>query len=338
MSDAKAVFFGELLMRLGTKRHERFVQAQEFAVAYTGAEANAAVTLAHFGLETFVVAVVPENEIGQACINYLRQFGLHTGHIKRGGQRLGTLYLETGASQRASKVIYDRAGSAFTELEPGEIAWDEIFAGKDWFHFCGTAPALADNVAKVVEEACRSAREHGLTVSCDLNYRSKLWTPDEAKAVMVGLMEYVDVLIGNEEHADIMLGISAGSSGTADEARCVDVARRLHEAFGFKYVALGLREGLSASDTRWSGLLHDGRAPYFSAEYAIRVVDRVGGGDAFSGGLIYGLLTGMAPRAAVEFAAAASCLKHSIHGDFNLVSVDEVMALVGGESSGRVQR
>ena len=318
-------------MRLATKRHERLVQAGEFEVGYTGAEANAAVSLANYGVDCTVVSSVPDTEIGQACINHLRGFGLNTDYIKRGGRRLGTFYLETGASQRPSKVIYDRAGSSIAELQVGDIAWDEVFEGKDWFHFCGTAPALADNVAEVVREACRSARDHGLTVSCDLNYRSKLWTPAEARPVMTGLMEYVDVLIGNEGHANAMLGIRANGAGEPDEARCVDVAAQLHETFAFKVVAFTLRESRSASQTRLSGLLYDGAEAHFSAAYAIpHVVDRVGAGDAFSGGLIYGLLVGMGPRETVEFATAASCLKHSIRGDFNLVSADEVMALVRG--------
>lgn len=338
----KAVFFGELLMRLAARRHERFVQAREFEVGYTGAEANAAVSLANYGIDCTVVSSVPDTEIGQACINHLRAFGLNTDHVKRAGRRLGTFYLETGASQRPTNVIYDRAGSSITELQVGDIAWDEVFEGKDWFHFCGTAPALADNVAEVVREACRSARDHELTVSCDLNYRSKLWTPEKARPVMTGLMECVDVMIGNEDQAEKVLGVRAGdadlAAGEPDEARCTDVAAQLHEKFGFKVVALTRRESCSASDCRWSAMLYDGEEAFFSAEYAIRVVDRVGAGDAFSGGLIYGLLTGMSPRETVEFAAAASCLKHSIHGDFNLVSVEEVTALAKGDASGRVRR
>ena len=210
-----AVFFGELLMRLATKRYERLVQSREFEVSYTGAEANAAVSLAHFGLEAYVVSVVPDTEIGQACINFVRQFGVNTDFVLRGGPRLGTFYLETGASQRPSKVIYDRAGSSITQLSPGQINWDDVFAGKQWFHWSGTAPALSDTMAATTLEACQAARKHGLTVSCDLNYRRKLWSPDKARQTMTELMRYVDVLIGNEEDSAIVL---------CGEAKGVDVA------------------------------------------------------------------------------------------------------------------
>jgi len=338
ISRKKAVFFGELLMRLGTKRHERFVQANEFTVGFTGAEANAAVSLVNFGMDAYVVSSVPDNEIGQACINYIRRFGVNTDHIKRAGARLGTFYLETGASQRPSKVIYDRTGSSITELKVGEIDWDGIFQGKDWFHFCGTAPALADSVAEVVKEACRCAKACGLTVSCDLNYRRKLWSADKAGRVMTELMDFVDVFIANEEHSREIFGIEAHGTGKAPVERGEDVARRLCDRFGLRYCAITCREGRSASDTTWSAVLCDGSTCYRSRQYQIHVVDRVGGGDAFSGALIYGLLSGMAPDETVEFAAAASCLKHAVHGDFNLVSADEVRALMAGDGAGRVQR
>ena len=314
MSEPKAaVFFGELLMRLATKRNERFVQSREFEVAYTGAEANAAVSLANFGLPAYVVSVVPATEIGQACVNYIRQFGVNTDFVLRGGARLGTFYLETGASQRPSKVIYDRAASAITELTPGRIDWDAVFAGKQWFHWSGTAPALSESMAATTLEACQAARRHGLTVSCDLNYRRKLWTPEKARATMTALMSYVDVLIGNEEDASIVLGVEARgvdvASGALDVARYREVAAELHRRFGFQYVATTLRESLSASENGWSCLLFDGSQAYLSRKYRIWIVDRVGGGDSFSGALIYGLLTGMGGQETVEFAAAASCLK-----------------------------
>jgi 2-dehydro-3-deoxygluconokinase len=337
-----AVFFGELLMRLGTKRFERFVQATEFEVGYTGAEANAAVSVANFGLPAFVVSAVPDTEIGQACINKIREFGANTDHVLKRGSRLGTFYLETGVSQRPSKVIYDRAGSAITELKPGNIPWDEILAGKSWFHWSGTAPALSDSMAEVTEEACAAAKKHGLTVSCDLNYRRKLWSPEKARTVMTRLMRHVDVLIGNEEDTALVLGVEAEGvdvdSGSLDAERYKAVARLLHEKFGFRYVATTLRESTSASENGWSCLLSDGKDCYQSRSYTIRIVDRVGGGDSFSGGLIYALLAGMGTQEAVEFAAAASCLKHSIHGDLNHVSVAEVMSLAGGSGSGRIQR
>jgi 2-dehydro-3-deoxygluconokinase len=343
MNDSKAaVFFGELLMRLATKRYERFVQAREFEVGYTGAEANAAVSLAHFGLEAYVVSVVPDTEIGQACINFIRQFGINTDFVLRSGRRLGTFYLETGASQRPSKVIYDRAGSSITELTPGKVDWDAVFAAKQWFHWSGTAPALSDSMAATTREACQAAKQRGLTVSCDLNYRRKLWSPEKARGVMTDLMEYVDVLIGNEEDSAIVLGVEAKgvdvAKGALDVERYKEVACELHRRFDLKYVATTLRESISASENGWSCLLSDGLQCYLSRKYRIWVVDRVGGGDAFSGGLIYGLLSGMGRQETVEFAAAASCLKHSIHGDFNQVSKEEVLALIGGSGSGRIQR
>lgn len=338
----QAVFFGELLMRLGTKRFERFVQAAEFEVGYTGAEANAAVSVANFGLQSYVVSAVPDTEIGQACINKIREFGVNTDHVLRTGNRLGTFYLETGASQRPSKVIYDRAASSITELKPGQVPWDEILQGKQWFHWSGTAPALSDSMAEVTAEACAAAKQHGLTVSCDLNYRRKLWKPEKAREVMTGLMRYVDVLIGNEEDTALVLGVEAKGvdvhSGSLDVERYKEVAGLMHERFGFRYVATTLRESISASENGWSCLLSDGKETCLSRSYTMRIVDRVGGGDSFSGGLIYGLLAGMSTRETVEFAAAASCLKHSIHGDLNHVSVEEVLALAGGSGSGRIQR
>lgn len=338
----KAVFFGELLMRLATKRFERFVQANEFEIGYTGAEANAAVSLANYGLPAYVVSVVPDTEIGQACINYVRRFGVNTDFIKRGGKRLGTFYLETGASQRPSKVIYDRAGSSITELKTGQIDWDAVFTGKNWFHWSGTAPALSDSMAAVTKEACIAAKKHGLTVSCDLNYRRKLWSPEKARQIMTDLMQYVDVLIGNEEDSALVLGVEAKGvdvyKGALDVERYKEVASQMHKQFGFKYVATTLRESISASENGWAALLSDGRQCYLSKSYRMWIIDRVGGGDSFSGGLIYGMLTGMSSQQAIDFAAAASCLKHSIHGDFNHVSKEEVMALLGGDASGRIQR
>jgi 2-dehydro-3-deoxygluconokinase len=337
----KAVFFGELLMRLATRRYDRFVQAREFEVAYTGAEANAAVSVANFGMTAYVVSVVPDTEIGQACVNYIRQFGVNTDFVLRGGKRLGLFYLETGASQRSSKIIYDRASSSITELRPGIVDWERIFSGKHWFHWSGTAPALSDSMA-TTKEACATAKHKGLIVSCDLNYRRKLWTPEKAHEVMTELMQYVDVLIGNEEDSAIALGVDAKgvdvTKGDLDAERYKEVAAELHRRFDFAYVATTLRESLSASENGWCCLLSDGRECYLSRKYRIWVVDRVGGGDSFSGGLIYGLLSGMSCRDTVEFAAAASCLKHSIPGDLNHVTREEVMSLVMGGGSGRIQR
>ncbi len=342
MSTQAAVFFGELLMRLGTKGFQRLLQANEFEVAYTGAEANSAVSLANYGLDAFVVSAVPETDIGQACINYVRRFGVNTDHIERCGKRLGTFYLETGASQRPSRVIYDRAGSSITELKRGDLRWEEILANKDWFHFSGTAPALGNSMPAVVEEACHIAKEQGLMISCDLNYRSNLWSTEQANRTMSGLMKYVDVLCGNEEDAERVFGIKARdtdvTSGKMDEAEYIEVATELSSRFDLKYVGITLRQSISASDNNWSAMLYDGKNSYFSQKYAVHLVDRVGGGDAFSGALIYSLLTRMDPQNAIDFAAAASCLKQTIPGDFNLVSYDEVMTLVKGDVSGRVRR
>jgi len=338
----KAVFFGELLMRLGTKRFDRLLQSRELEIGFTGAEANAAVSLANYGMDSYIVSVVPDNEIGQACINYIRQFNVNVEYINRSGPRIGTFYLETGASQRPSKVIYDRAGSSITQLVPGQINWEEVLWDKQWFHFSGTSPALSDGMAGVVEEACVVAKRLGLTVSCDLNYRRKLWSPRKAQEVMVKLMPHVDVLIGNEEDSSLMLGVKPEgvdvTKGDFEIDRYKEMAIQLHLRFGFKYVATTLRESLSASENVWSGLLSDGKSFFHSRKYNIKIVDRVGGGDAFSGGLIYSVLEGMNPKDIIEFAVAASCLKHTIHGDFNLVSLQEVQALLKGDGSGRIQR
>ena len=324
------VTFGELLLSLCTKGHDRFVQAEEFVARYTGAEANVGVSLAHFGFEAYAVSKVPAHEIGQACINYLRQYGVNTDYIVRGGERLGLLYLETGASQRASKVIYDRAHSSMREVQRDEFDWDAILAGKDWLHFSGTAPALGANVVAVLTDGLQAATRLGVKVSCDCNYRSKLWGPEEAGRVLSGLMPHVDVLVCGREDAEKLFQVHADND--------CEAAMRLKELFNLDYVAMTLRQGVSASVNRLAGLLCDGAACHVSREYELQIVDRVGGGDAFTAGLIYGLLSEFDPRHTIEFATAASCLKHSIPGDFNLVTADEVEQLLAGDASGRVQR
>jgi 2-dehydro-3-deoxygluconokinase len=338
----KVVTFGEIMMRLATPERLRFSQAQSLGLTYGGGEANVAVSLSNFGLDTAFVTKLPKNPFGDGAIQSLRGLGVDTSQIARGGDRLGIYFLETGASQRASVVVYDRAGSAIAGVKSGEFDWKSIFAGADWFHFTGITPALGPDVAEATIEAAKAAKELGLTVSCDLNYRKKLWTPAEAQATMTRVMEYVDVAIGNEEDAEKVFGIKAEGADVTTAAvggsGYEQVARTLAERFDLKTVAITLRESHSADNNGWSAmLLHEGQILQ-SRRYELHIVDRVGGGDSFAGGLIYGLLSGKSGQDALEFAVAASCLKHSIAGDFNLVSVAEVEALTQGDGSGRVQR
>jgi 2-dehydro-3-deoxygluconokinase len=321
--------FGELLLRLNTLGHERFVQAGQFTARYTGGEANAAAALAQWGVETYAVSRVPAHELGQACVNFLRQYGVNTDHVLRGGDRLGILYVETGASQRPSKVIYDRAATGFRSLDPAELDWDAILAGKDWLHFTGTAPAVGENVRRALKDGLRAAKRHGLTVSLDVNYRSTLWGLKEARAVLGGLMEHVHVFLGAHHDAEALFGVK----GEPPES-----AARMRERYGFRCVAYLVRQGESASANSLAGLLCDAGGCAASRRYQMQVVDRIGGGDAFTAGVIYGLLSGRRAQETVEFAAAASCLKHSIPGDMNLVSLDEVQRLLKEGESGRVRR
>ena len=337
------VTFGEIMLRLATMRRERFTQAREFEVTYGGGECNVAVSLANFGIESIYVTAVPDNDIGQACINYVRQWGVDTSEILRQGQRLGTYYLENGASMRASKVIYDRAASSIAELKPGEIDWERIFDGKDWFHFTGITPAVSESAASACDEAAATAKSMGLTVSADMNYRKNLWSPAEAQAVMRPMMKHVDIAIGNEEDAEMSLGVTPEGvdveSGEIDATAYEPVVNRLVEEFDFKQVGITLRESQSADDNDWSALYFDGSETLMASKYSVRIVDRVGGGDAFSAGIIYGnLQDGWTSTQVLDFAAAASALAHTFHGDFNLVSVSEVMSVAGGNVSGRVQR
>lgn len=330
-------------MRLEPKGHERIVQASEFGVRYTGGEANAAVLLASLGVEAACVSRVPANEVGQACVDYLRRFGIDTSHIARGGERLGLFYLETGASQRASKVIYDREHTALRTARSSDFDWDRILAGADWLHFSGTAPASGPAIVDVLLEGLSLAQARGVRVSCDLNYRRTLWSPDAAREAMERLMPYVDVLIGNEEDASTVFGIGAEGvdvvAGKLEVEAYRAIAAHLLARFDLDLVATTLRTSLSASVNRWAGLIDDGEHQVRSREYEIApIVDRVGAGDAFSGALIFGLLEGMDPQACVEFAVAASCLKHSIPGDVALLSRVEIETLLQGDASGRVRR
>ena len=338
----RVITFGEIMLRLAPEGYYRFVQANSFGATYGGGEANVAVSLANFGIDTVFVTKLPAHEIGQAAVNELRKFGVDTSRIVRGGNRIGIYFLEKGASQRPSKVIYDRAHSAIAEASPEDFDWNEIFQNANWFHFTGITPALNDTLAAICLEACKKAKELGLTVSCDLNYRNKLWSREKAGQVMSELCKYVDVCIANEEDAADVFGIRAANTdvtkGAVSHEGYKDVAKQLAGRFGFSKVAITLRESLSASDNNWAAMLYDGTEFYFSKKYAVHIVDRVGGGDSFGGGLIYACLNQYDPQSTIEFAAAASCLKHSVEGDMNMVSVSEVQKLAGGDGSGRVQR
>lgn len=338
----KVVTMGELMLRLSPPNYLRFVQTDSFEAVFGGGEANVAVSLANYGLDSYYVTKLPEHHIGQAAVNSLRRYGVKTDYIARGGDRVGIYYAETGASVRPSQVIYDRANSAIAEADIADFDFDAIFAGADWFHWTGITPAISDKAAELTEAALQAAKKHGVTVSVDLNYRKKLWSPEKARHIMTHLMQYVDVCIGNEEDAEITLGFKPGKSdvtkGELDLEGYKDIFKQMKDKFGFKYVGSTLRESYSASDNGWSAMIYDGNEFYRSKVYKLHIVDRVGGGDSFAAGLIYGLVTGKPVGEALEFAVAASALKHTIHGDYNLVTVDEVERLAGGDASGRVQR
>ena len=338
----KVITFGEIMLRLAPEGYYRFVQADTFGATYGGGEANVAVSLANYGFDAKFVTKLPAHEIGQAAVNSLRKYEVDTSYITRGGDRVGIYFLEKGASQRPSKVIYDRAGSSIATATKEDFNWKEIFDGAEWFHFTGITPALNDEVAAICLEACKAAKENGVTISCDLNYRNKLWSKEKAGEVMGELCKYVDVCIANEEDAADVFGIHAANTdvttGTVNHEGYKDVAKQLADRFGFSKVAITLRESISANDNNWSAMLYDGNDYFFSKKYKMHIVDRVGGGDSFGGGLIAASLNGFDSQATIEFAVAASCLKHSIEGDMNLVSMDEVLKLAGGDGSGRVQR
>ena len=341
----KTITFGEIMLRLSPPGYQRFVQAATFDATFGGGEANVAVALANYGFESYFISKIPKHEIGQACVNALRRFGVSDAYIVRGGDRLGIYFLETGASQRASKVIYDRDHAAVTTLRPDELDFDAVFEDASWFHWTGITPALGTAPRETLAAACKAAKAKGVKVSCDLNFRAKLWTTEEAQSVMRPLMEYVDVCIANEEDAEKSLGLKAGTSDVhaaeLEEAAYADVARRLKQEYGFETVAITLRESFSASMNGWSAMLLDERdcaEPTRSRRYEVQIVDRVGGGDSFASGLIAGLLRKPNTREALEFAVAASALKQTIPGDFNLMSTDEVEKLAKGAGSGRVER
>ncbi|MBO5661894.1 MAG: sugar kinase [Tidjanibacter sp.] len=339
----KIVTFGEIMLRLSPAGvNNRFVQADRFDVVYGGGEANVAVSCANYGHEAYFVTKLPTHEIGQSALNALRRYGVKTDYIARGGKRLGIYYLESGSAMRPSKVIYDRAGSAIAEASVVDFDFDKIMEGADWFHWSGITPAISDEAAELTRLACEAAKRHGATVSVDLNFRKKLWTKEKAQSIMRPLMQYVDVCIGNEEDAELCLGFKPDADvegGKTDAEGYKAIFEQMQREFGFKYVISTLRESLSASHNGWKAMIYNGEEFYVSKRYDILpIVDRVGGGDSFSGGVIHGLLTKPTQGEALEFAVAASALKHTINGDFNLVSIDEVEALAGGDGSGRVQR
>ncbi len=345
MQAKKIVTLGEIMLRLSTPGSQKFIQAVNFDINYGGGEANVAVSCANYGHKAEFVTAVPDNELGECAIAALRKYGVETDHIAKCGERLGIYYLETGVSMRPSKVVYDRAHSSITTVKPSEFDWDAIFEGADWFHFSGITPAVSDAAAELTEVALKAAKKHGVTVSCDLNFRKKLWSSEKAQKVMSGLMQYVDVCIGNEEDAELVLGFKPGktnvTSGELELAGYQSVFEQMCAKYPFKYAVSSLRVSRSASDNGWSACIYNAETKefYHSRTYNILpIVDRVGGGDSFAGGFITGMLDGKDFKSALEFGVAASALKHTIPGDFNLITRKEVEALAGGDGSGRVQR
>lgn len=338
----KMVGFGDYMLRLNPEGYLRFLQADRFVVNYTGAEANVCVSLAMMGMHAAFVTRLPENDIAAVGVAQLRKLGVDTRHIVYGGDRMGVFYVEKGASQRPSKVVYDRKYTSIATCSYEDFDWDAIFDGATHFHMTGITPALSKTIPEVCIQACRKAKELGLTVSCDLNYRKNLWTEAEAKACMTQLMPYIDVLTANEEDAEKVLGIRARdtdvTAGRLSREGYIDVAKQISAAYGTKMVAVTLRRSISASDNEWSAMLYTGGQAYFSKTYSIHLVDRVGGGDSFTAGLLYGLMNEYGPQETIEYAAAASCLKQTMELDFNLSTAEEVRRLAAGDGSGRVQR
>ena len=340
---AKIITLGEIMLRLSPEGQDRFIQSDHFRIIPGGGEANVAISCANYGHEAYLVTKLPKHEIGQIAVNSLRRYGVKDDYIVRGGDRIGLYYCETGASMRPSKVIYDRAGSSIAEADPEDFDFDKIMDGAQWFHWSGITPAISDKAAELTRLACEAAKRHGVTVSCDLNFRKKLWTSEKAQSIMKPLMKYVDVCIGNEEDAQLCLGFKPEADvegGKTDAEGYYGIFKGMMETFGFKYVVSTLRESFSATHNGWKALIYNGKEFYQSKRYDIMpIIDRVGGGDSFSGGLIHGLLTYPDNQGkALEYAVAASALKHTIPGDFNLVSREEVENLAGGDASGRVQR
>ena len=328
--------------RLSPKGYLKIVQADSFNLSFAGGEANVAVSLANFGIHSSFVTKLPKNDIAKSALRVLKGYDVNVSDITFGGERMGMYYVEKGASQRPSKVIYDRKYSSIATSTNDDFDWKKIFSNADWFHFTGITPALSDSLADICMTACETAKNAGVKISCDLNYRKNLWGGEKACEVMSKLMKYVDLCIANEEDAEMTFGIKAENSnvtsGILNKTGYESVAKQLQDKFNFKQVAITLRQSLSASDNKWAGMLFENNAYHFSKEYLIHIIDRVGGGDAFAGGLIYALHSGYEPKLAIEFATAASCLKQTIEYDFNQVSVGEVESLINGDASGRIQR
>lgn len=338
----KVIGFGDYILRLNPQGYHKFIQANSFEVFYTGAEANVCTSLSYMGIPTQFVTRLPDNMIAECALATLRKFSVGTDHIAVGGDRIGLFYLEKGASQRPSKIVYDRKNSAFCTSSSSDYNWDTILENAGHFHFTGITPALGGNLPEICLEACKTAKKLGLRISCDLNYRKNLWSRSEAKPVMETLLPYVDVLIANEEDAADVLGITASDtdiiSGKLSKAGYVEVAKQISDTYGIETVAITLRKSISASDNDWSALLYQNGNAYFSKEYRIHIVDRVGGGDSFGAGLIYGLLNDFDQQSIIEYAVAASCLKQTIELDVNLSKPVDIIALMNGDGSGRVQR
>lgn len=340
----KVVSFGEIMLRLSPDGYYKLFQKPELNTSFCGAEANVAVALSNFGDEAEFVTALPDNDIGRAACRELMRYGVKTDNIVYTGDRLGIFFAEKGASQRPSKVIYDRKNSAIALADPSSFDWEKIFDGADWFHITGITPALSDSLAKISVDAVKAAKKAGLTVSCDINYRSKLWSAEKARPVMTEIMQYVDVCIGNEEDAEIVFGIKAGTTdvtkGQLDTDGYKKSLQTVAETFGCKIVAYSQRKSYSASDNGWSGIIYDDekKQVYTSAQYDIRITDRIGGGDAFASGLIYALHNNISSANAIETAAAAGCLDQTLEGDFCLFGINDVLDLAGGNSSGRVKR
>ncbi|MGL4982364.1 MAG: PfkB family carbohydrate kinase [Treponemataceae bacterium] len=338
----KIITMGEIMARLSPKGFLRFNQADGYDLVYGGGEANVAVSLANYGHDVAFLTKLPTHEIGEAAVQFIRKMGVETKYIARGGERVGIYYIENGVSMRASKVVYDRSHSSISQADIKDFDFDAIFKGKDWFHFTGITPALGEKATLLTTEAVKKAKENGLTVSVDLNYRKKLWTPEQAQKAMIPLMDYVDVCIGNEEDAEKVLGLKPKNSdihkGSLSLDGYKDLLKTLAQTYNFTHATCSLRESFSASNNGWSGLAYDTKDFFSSKHYDIHIVDRVGAGDSYAAGFIHGLISQKGASYAVEFAAAASALKHTIFGDFNLVTADEVEALMGGDGSGRVQR